>query len=280
MKNMVFILLLTLFAFAAAACAAPQPQQTTTQEISTAPTTVPTTIPTTQAPATQPTTQPTTTAPTEPPITLPSEKPEGLVTEFPGPPADPAWFAHTLFIGDSRTVGLKLWNRSGNADYFCDVGLSVFNIGGKVLSDDHFTDMTIEQLLASRQYDKVFINMGLNEAWADLNAFAQKYQELYQLVRSTQPEAKIILQGIMSVGPEKAAEAHYYSPEYLGLMSQQIEALANGVDTFFIDVNFFFADSQGYLYTQIAAADHCHLNGKGYRLWSDWIEYVVTTLGF
>ncbi len=239
--------------------------------------TVPSTAPTTE-PTTEPTTAPTT-PPTVPTLTLPPEKPDGLVTVFPGAAADPSWFDNTLFIGDSRTTGLKLWYRSGDADYFCEAGMSIFNVDDKRLSDDRFTDRTLVEVLQSRQYDKIFINLGLNEAWANIDAFEQRYREFYGQIRALQPDAKIILQGIMSVGPQKAATAYHYTPGHLEAMSQRIKALADGVDTFYIDVNFFFADASGYLYEQLLAADHCHLTGYGYSLWKAWIEYVVTTLG-
>ncbi len=238
--------------------------------------TVPSTAPTTE-PTTEPTTAPTT-RPTVPTLTLPPEKPEGLVTVFPGASAEHSWFDNTQLIGDSRTTGLQMWYRSGDADYFCKAGMSVFTVNDEVLSDDRFTDQTLVQVLQARQYDKIFINLGLNEAWSNIDTFDLQYQALYNQIRALQPDAKIILQAIMSVGPNKAATAPYYAPSHLEAMSQRIKDLANGVDTFYIDVNFFFTDANGYVYDELLAADHCHLTGYGYSFWKAWIEYVVTTL--
>ena len=45
------------------------------------------------------------------------------------------WFDDALFIGDSRVVGLRDYARLGKADYFCSVGLTVFDAVKIKLSD-------------------------------------------------------------------------------------------------------------------------------------------------
>ena len=56
------------------------------------------------------------------------------------------YFDTALFIGDSRTVGLALYGRLGQADYFADVGMSVFNLFDKSVSDDHFAKQDLRSL--------------------------------------------------------------------------------------------------------------------------------------
>jgi len=188
------------------------------------------------------------------------------------------WFENVLFIGDSRYVGLKSYARSGNADYFCDVGMTVFNYSGKTLSDKNFSNMTLQQLLASRTYDKIFFNFGLNEAGYSASYFISKYQALVDFVKAAQPDAILILNGIMSVTPSKASQASYFTPAYLASLSAKIEAMCDGKKIFYIDCNEYFSDSEGYLYSSLTG-DGYHPTVYGYRKWRDWIAFAVEKLG-
>lgn len=223
----------------------------------------------TDPPTEPPTTQP---KPTEP--TYPKEEPN---FNFPGDPVDSDWFDNVLFIGDSRVVGLRDYARSGNADYFCDVGMTVFSVNNKKLKDKNFSTMSLKQLLGTKQYDKIYIAFGLNEAGYPFESFKLAYQKFYEQVRAAQPNAVIILQSVMSVTRGQAAKASYFSPSYLQRMSNIMAGLANGTNTFYVDVNEYFADSNGYLFASLTN-DGYHPTGAAYRRWQDWIAYIVGTL--
>ena len=217
---------------------------------------------TTTEETTEPATETTTVPITEPPITA----------------MDDEWFEDVLFIGDSRTVALQELARSGNADYFCSVGNSVFKTLKITASDLNFSEQTLEQLLSSRTYGKVFIALGINECGYPLSMFLDTYQALIDVIRQYQPEAKIILHSIMTVGRGKAAEADYFSIANLQRFNDEIMALADGESIFYIDVNEAFADEEGYLPSEMSG-DGCHLYGKYDVLWEQWIREACTSLG-
>ena len=52
-----------------------------------------------------------------------------------------------LFIGDSRTVGLMEYAGMDDADFFCNVGMSVFNIYKKTVSVPTVGKVTLSELL-------------------------------------------------------------------------------------------------------------------------------------
>lgn len=210
----------------------------------------------TEPPATEPAaTQPTATVPvdTEP---APTEQEDRTLDRV-------------LFIGDSRTCGLRDHARIEGADYFCDVGMSVFNVGKKKLTDDGFRNRTLEELLAGEEYTCVTVNLGLNESGYPIESLMSAYQELLTKIVQTQPQAVIVLQGILAVGKSWAESAPYASPENLTAINRRIAALADGYRVFYIDANEAFADSEGYLPESITW-DGCHLYAKDTDLWSQW----------
>lgn len=215
------------------------------------------------------------TQPPPPPTTQPKEEPN---FQFPGEGVDSSWFDNTLFIGDSRVVGLREYARSGNADYFCGVGMTVYGCWGEEHWDRNVSKQKLESLLTSKQYDKIIINFGLNEAGYPDNSFKIAYKSVVDKIRQLQPDAKIILQGIMSVTRGKANDGYWMTPSHLAKRSAYIASLADGVNIFYIDCNEYFTDSEGYLYKSLTN-DGYHPTGAGYRHWRDWIAYAVGTLG-
>ena len=227
--------------------------------------------PTTQLPTTQ-------TPTTPPPPTTEASKPKDEPNfDFPGESVDSSWFDNTLFIGDSRVVGLREYARSGNADYFCGVGMTVFSYKNEEHWDKNYSKQTLDSLLASKKYDKIIINFGLNECGYPDASFQYAYRAFVNMVRQAQPDAKIILQGIMSVTRNKAQDGYWMTPSHIAKRSAFIQTLADGVNIFYIDCNPYFTDSEGYLFTSLTN-DGYHPTGTGYRHWRDWIAYAVGTL--
>lgn len=259
----------------------PVPPETTNSDVTDPPaTTVPdeSTEPETSEPETTapPTTQPPET--TVPPVT---QAPTiGSNFDFSDGAVGDEWFDHVLFIGDSRTCGLRDYARSGQADYFCAVSQSVFSINRSdtTVSDKNFSAQSLESLLDSRKYDKIFISLGINECGYPVNSLMNAYKSLVDSVREAQPEAKIILQGIMVVSKRMASGSSHFSKENIQSINDRIAGMTDGIHTFYIDVNESFGVDDGYLPSYMSG-DGCHLYGKYYQLWEQWIRWAVGRQG-
>lgn len=255
------------------------------------PTQPPTTRPTETVGPTQPTgpdidptePQPTEPKPTQPKPTDPPKPPDDVYTypnyDFSQGAVGADWYENVLFIGESRTVGLRDYARSGNAEYFCAVGMSVFNILDKSCGDGkHFEKQTLESLLKSKQYQKIFINLGINECGYPASTILAAYKELLELVQDTQSDAVVILQGVITVTEKYAGSKDHFKPNNIHKLNQKIKGLADGQKVFFIDANPYFTDPKGFLYTDITG-DGCHFTGKYYKEWAKWISFAVGQLG-
>lgn len=218
---------------------------------------------------------------TTPQPTMPMGNGSEPVTDFPDG-VDDSWFENTLFIGDSRMQGLSLYARSGNAHYFCKQSLNFSSVFKQSLSDKgNFSDMTLEQLLCENQYDKIIVNFGLNEAGYSESWFRQNFDVFMTKIRSWQPNAKIILNGIMPVTKGYIAASKYgscWEPEKLRQLSQIMASYANGTDVFYIDCTACFADSDGYLFESLTG-DGCHPTATHYKTWRSWMNFALSTLG-
>ena len=73
------------------------------------------------------------------------------------------YFSDALFIGDSRTDGIRMFSGLNNTTYFCSAGLDFKDAFKKTLSIDKTTKSTLENLLATKKFGKIYIMLGINE---------------------------------------------------------------------------------------------------------------------
>lgn len=223
---------------------------------------------------TQPPTEPTEPAlaavrrkPLKDPLPLPTMEP---TTEPPFVEVTESWFDDVLFIGDSRTVGLRDYARLGQADYFCSVGMTVFDATTVKLSDLDFSSMNLETLLRTKRYGKIYISLGLNECGYPYDLLMEGYASLVDTIHRLQPNAVIILQAMITVSRSKANSKWYFSLKNLNRVNEGIHQLTDGDMILYIDANEHFADEEGYLPSD-RSADGCHFDISGYREWAQWI---------
>lgn len=234
------------------------------------PTELPTETPTEEA--TEPQTEPVTEAPTEVPTEAATEPPTEPIV------IDESWFDDALFIGDSRIRSMSALEPLGKAHYFCDYGLSVFDVRYKKCYSKDFYSTRLDGLLTQFTYGKIYIVLGINGMQMPQDETIVEYQKLIDLIRELQPDAAIILHSIMTVGRDKATYGKYYSLENIYSLNEKIAELASENDIFYIDINEVIADEEGYLPDELSK-DGVHLYGNKYPIWSQWLMDTAATFG-
>ena len=180
------------------------------------------------------------------------------------------FFEGTLFIGDSRTVGMARYGKVTTADYFAETGMSVFNVFKEPVDINGLGEVTLEQLLSQKKYDKIYIMLGINELGYSLSRISEKYSEVVALVRSLQPEADICLQANLHVSQGRSDKDPTFNNIQINALNEIIKGISEEQGMGWLDVNPIFDDENGAL-TQSYTFDHTHVLGKYYRLWAMWI---------
>lgn len=256
MKKWIPMLLMALLLCGCGAAAGESAAQETIPEMTEATMTEETVPPTTVPPTTvPPTTVPPTTVPptTEPTVSVPEEN----------------WFDDALFIGESRTAGLKACGRLGTADYFCGEGLTVYGVLGVTASDWNFGEQSLQNLFSWKQYGKIYIHLGINELGGNLDSFINQYQKVIDSIRQMESDACIILQSVLSLEDRYSSRA-CFSAESIQEINSRIRTLAEENGLYFSDVNQIMTDETGYLMEGLSF-DGCHLNPESYELWAQWL---------
>lgn len=213
---------------------------------------------TTQSVQTQP--EPETTAVPDTPISLPANSGAHKSTNF----------GNVLFIGDSRTVGLKDYADLGAADVFAENGLNIFRLFKDAVNVPGKGQVTLENLLLSNQYDKIYVMLGINEIGYNLDKVIEKFGHAMDKLQNYQPNTTIYIQANLMIQKSRSDRDSIYNNTNMRYLNDHMAAFADGVKRIFIDANPLFGDGAGNLAPQYASDDF-HLIGVYYTVWADWI---------
>ena len=116
------------------------------------------------------------------------------------------YFKDAVFIGNSRTQGLRLYSGLKDATWLCGVGLNVetvytdrFSVNGKELS--------AVDALAELAPGKLYIMLGLNElGWKSTDLFAEKYGGIIDAALAANPDCVVYVQSILPASAGDAQE--------------------------------------------------------------------------
>ena len=187
---------------------------------------------------------------------------------------DESYFDDALFIGDSRTVGLRDYtDLSEHADFYCETSLTIY----KVMEEEFKGLGTVEDALAEKDYGKIYLMVGINELGRGTTEdFMQQYTEVIDTLHELEPEAKIFIQGIMRVSGEKNNSDAIFNNSNINARNNAIATLADNKQFFYIDVNEVVCDEEGNLNAEYTF-DQIHLLGVYDELWKQFLlEHGVT----
>ena len=185
--------------------------------------------------------------------------------------------ADALFIGDSRTVGLMEYAGIDGADYFCTVGMSVYNIHEKPVSVPNVGKVTLTELLNSKKYGKIYIMLGINEVGYKFSSTVEKYSELIEFVKGKQSDAVIFIQANLHVSKSRSDSDKVVNNTAINGLNAELAKLADGKSKFYLDANILFDDKTGALSSD-KSEDSTHLYAKYYKEWGEWIIKQTASL--
>ncbi len=193
-----------------------------------------------------------------------------------GPEAGDDWFADAAFIGNSLCDGLMLFGTIDEAKFHCAQSINVENIyNEECINAGGGEYITIIDALEQKQYNKIFIMLGINEVFRESQWFYDNYAKLIDHLRDTEPEAEIYIHSILPVTQRKSSSGTYTRAN-VQRMNEQIISLCKNKEVFYIDVYSHFADAEGYLPSE-ASSDGVHLIRAYYEVWSDYLKTHTIT---
>lgn len=193
------------------------------------------------------------------PFTFPDE---------PVKPEDP--FQNALFIGDSRTVGIAKFAGIEGADFYACTGMSVYTVWKETSSVGNWGKMLLEEVLQQKQYDRIYLMLGINELGYNMDKTIATHAALVARIRELQPRAYLMICANMHVTQKRSSSDKIINNARIDQLDAAFSQQADGKSIFYLDVNPVFDDENGALGAQYTQ-DNTHILGKYYALWKDFL---------
>ncbi len=190
-----------------------------------------------------------------------------------GPPVGPEFFKDAVFIGNSCSEGIKHYSIIEGTTVLASKGISVDNIfSDTLIKGEDGQNHTIIDILAEKEYGKVYIMLGMNElGWAYDSIFIEHYGKLLDKIKELEPTADIYVQSILPVSAERSAKDAIYNNERINLYNRLIQIMCQEKEVFYVAVRESVMDENGCLHAD-ASTDGIHLNKPYYLKWYDYIK--------
>lgn len=205
------------------------------------------------------------------------------MTELPTPTfqtVDDTYFSDALFIGDSRSEGLALYGDFTEADYFTNVGMSIFDVNEVQAGNPNKGErVTLAEKLSQRRYGKVYLMLGLNElGTGTAESWTAAYADVVEQVRTAQPDAIIYLQSILPVSAAKDDPNSAINNTGVRTRNAALEAIADPAHRiYYLNVAEAVLDANGCLDASYTS-DGIHLLGNSLYLWEDYLKQHAIVL--
>ena len=155
---------------------------------------------------------------------------------------------------------------SEHGEFLCETSLTIY----KMMEENFKGKGTVEEVLASGKYGKIYIMAGINELGRGTTEdFMEKYTEVIDRLRELAPDAKIFIQGIMRVSGKKHSSDAIFNNNNINARIMRLRPWLT-TSRSYIDVNEAVCDEEGNL-TADYTHDQIHLLGMYNDLWKEFL---------
>lgn len=202
---------------------------------------------------------------------------EGPVPE--STPVEDTYFDDVVFLGDSRTDGLRLYGGMTHGTFLFFTGATVESVFTKEVETQLGT-MPLLDALAEMEYGRIYVMLGVNElGWKGTDIFRNQSAALIQRLQEDHPEAEIVIQSILPVSAKIDEEGRYVNNQRIAEYNQVWLELAEQFNVNYLNIAEVLLDENGQLPSELTY-DGVHLNKAGCRVWLDYMRsHTVGEIG-
>lgn len=183
---------------------------------------------------------------------------------------DDTYFINSLFIGDSRTVGFKVYKTLSGVAYYASKTFGVYGGFDRAMELDYFGSVTLEEVLKRNQFSKIYIWLGINNAPTDPKTHEEKFRNFVFKIQDMQPSAIIYLLANLHVTKYYDQDPRVNN-EKINTINNFIKNIADNKKIFFLDPNFLYDNEDGAL-DYIYSADDMHIRTIYYDKFLDFLK--------
>lgn len=188
------------------------------------------------------------------------------------PAVENYYFNTAMFVGDSLTTGIDLYDVMNNTTVIAKTGINTNTILTSKAIKVSGVKVTFLEAMKRHKPKYIYIMLGSNGIHFQTKAkLISGYSEFIDKVKRQHPSATIYIQSILPVTAKKQASNSAFANSKINTYNDAILELAAQKGVYYVNVAEALKDSKGNLSTSFDGGDGMHLNKKGYIV---WIEYL------
>lgn len=208
-----------------------------------------------------------------------SSEPESSAVQFGQPVPEServtsAYFNDAVFIGDSLTTGIQLYNILPDTTVLAAVGVGLENIYTQEVIGTEDSKQTILEAADAQQPAKIYVMLGINGLKGlGADKTVELYRDLVQHLKETHPDSIIYVQSFMPINEQKF-EANYgynLTNAEIDECNEKLMAMAGEEQVYYVDVASAIKDETGGLPAEFTT-DGLHFKGEYYNKWIDYLK--------
>lgn len=186
------------------------------------------------------------------------------------------FFSNDLFIGDSITTGLYLYNILPAKNVAAAVGYTPYKAYSTAIDLADGTSGTALDYAISMQPKRIFLMLGSNGI-TSASAMEDSYKELIDRLHDKCPNSRLYCLSVTPVTKNSTSAASAgITLNMITDFNKFLKATAKDKNIKYIDLYSLFADSEGYFLDEYAEKDGLHFKGATYKIMLSHIEEVIS----
>lgn len=184
-------------------------------------------------------------------------------------------FSNDLFIGDSITTGLYLYNILSPKNVAAAVGYTPYKAYTTEIELGNGTTGTALDYAVSMQPKRIFLMLGSNGITAAAS-MEDSYRTLIEKLEDKCPDSEIYCISVTPVTNDStSAAAAGITNDMITGFNKFVKALAKEKGLTYIDLYSLLSDNNGYFLHEYAENDGLHFKGATYRVMLAYIESLI-----
>ena len=186
-----------------------------------------------------------------------------------------AYFDDAVFIGDSLTTGIQLYNILPDTTVLASVGININNIfTNEVINDGNGGQQTILDAAKDIQPAKIYTMLGTNGLKGlGPEETVRYYRQLVQQLKADHPDSIIYVQSLMPINEEIFAANYGYelTNAEIDECNELLMQMAGEEEVYFVNCAEAIKDENGELPAEFTT-DGLHFRGEYYNKWIDYLK--------
>lgn len=182
------------------------------------------------------------------------------------------YFDDAMFIGDSITSGIELYDLAQKSVVLAATGLGLENTDKPIIKvGEQYMDLMTA--MNGHNPKKIYIMLGMNNLDGSVySVLIKNYASLLEQIKQLFPDAIIFVQSVLPVTKEKSESGTFVTNQDIDSFNQMLLEMSLEKQVYYLDIASTFKDETGSLPNQASAGDGIHLTTLYYSKWFDFLK--------